>query len=337
MRLLFIGIMVTFCALTASQMDPLYDFDAATVLQKGLYLAGGVSAGLDNALYDMDGKKLEINDLKYTGRDIWLPLKVGYCFNEVISAGVVVPIYRPYSKVEESTSNPDELKNLGLSNPWVWGKCLFNISNGFLAGPRLGIKMPFGAYTLEDDLDGKNFPEDEFHALTGDKSLAVDIAALVTYHPDACIFFDGQLAMRYSTESTYDYIVRLDNLPQHDVQKITPGMTLALRLEPGIGWGVNRQMGTALAAYYTTELTDSKHTATVDDMLFLDETGTGMSKLSVGIGQNWAIDARNNLVFRFLYDVMGTAEKLDDRGTISSDSIPMGMTINLGYIGVVPF
>ena len=352
-RILFLALMVIPVLATATYLDPLNAYDYARSGVKGLYLAGGLEYGMDNALYNKDSEKREPLDPNYDfkANNIWVPIKIGYSFNEMFSAGIVIPLYMPSS--ETTTSNEEgnavtvKQTNTGLANPWIWGKGVFALGGGFLLGPRLGIKIPVGAYTIEDQAkDLFDDPQADEKALTGDKSLAIDIAALFACRPESCPFrLDGQLAVRYSMEGKYSwdetwYPTTGDSYDVSVEYTDTPGMTLNFKAMPGIAFGSKYEFETYLIADYYRLLTDTKvkETITADTWVTTTEDDSeGGMLFSVGLKQDWAPDANNTVELKFLYDVMVAGGEFDP--SIGGDNTwytPGGMAVGLGYFGYIP-
>lgn len=336
-KLLFVIALVLPVLASASMIDPLYDFDYARAGVKGLYLSGGPVINMDNAVYDKDGEKQEEGGYAYKSMDIWIPLKVGYSFNERYSAGIILPIASLSHTTTPGTDLDDvEESNFGLGNIWIWGKGCFMTGNGFMVGPRLGIKLPFGAYTFEDQMkDAIDDPDADTKAVTGDKSLAIDIAAVFAARPESNSFrMDGQLALRYSMEGKYsvDYPDPIGTMDYN----ITPGMTLNFKAMPGLAWGGRKDQESYLVLDYYTMLTEGKSNATVGGVTSDDTTTKGGSMLSVGIKHDWAPDPNNNVELKFLYDVMANGPEITTGDTTVSGAIPAGMSIGIGYFGYIP-
>lgn len=339
-KLLFLVAIMLPVLASASMLDPLYDFDYARAGVKGLYVAGGPDINMDNALYDKDGKKLDAPE--YKSMDIWVPIKLGYSFNEMYSAGVVVPL----ASLDQTTTFAgvdSKQTNFGLGNPWVWGKGVFMTGNGFMIGPRLGIKVPAGAYTIEDQAkDYMDDPTADLKAITGDKSLAIDVAAVFAARPESNPFrLDGQLALRYNMEGSYsfDSIDPMTGTTVTEDLKITPGMMLDFRAMPGMAFGGNKNFEAYLWLEYAMMLTEGKATDTISGVT-LDETSKGGSMFSAGIKADYAFDPNNNVELKFLYDVMAAGPEYTDTiggvDVTSSGSTPAGMSIGVGYFGFIP-
>jgi hypothetical protein len=340
-KLLFlVALMLPVLAL-ASVIDPLWDFDYARAGVKGLYVAGGPDVNMDNALYDKDGKKVE--NIDYSSMDIWVPIKLGYSFNECYSAGVVVPLASLDHKTTIGGVEASET-NFGLGNPWVWGKGVFMTGNGFMVGPRLGIKIPALAYTMEDQAkDMIDDPTADVKAITGDKSLAIDVAAVFAARPESNSFrLDGQLALRYSMEGTYSYdMTYVDPISGTTTTmsvetKDTPGMWLDFRAMPGMAFGGNKNFEAYLWLEYAMMLTEGKTTATVDGVSGDEVTTKGGSMFSAGIKADYAFDPNNNVELKFLYDVMAAGPEITSAGVSASGSMPAGMSVGVGYFGYIP-
>ncbi len=342
-KLLFLVAIMLPVLASASMLDPLYDFDYARAGVKGLYVAGGPDVNMDSALYDKDGKKIDVPDgFEYSSMDIWVPIKLGYSFNEKYSAGVVVPIASLSHKT--SATGVDEVTeaNTGLGNPWVWAKGVFVTGNGFMVGPRLGVKVPALAYTIEDQ--AKDFMDDptaDVKATTGDKNLAIDVAAVFAARPESNSFrLDGQLALRYNMEGTYSfdtvYIDPLTGQPTTVTQdvKYTPGMMLDFRAMPGMAFGGNKNFEAYLWLEYAMMLTESTTTTTVSGVDVESKTKGG-SMFSAGIKADYAFDPNNNVELKFLYDVMAAGTEDSDTGA-DAGPMPAGMSFGLGYFGYIP-
>jgi len=355
-KLLFLVALILPVLAFASMLDPLYDFDYARAGVKGLYIAGGPDVNMDNAMYDKDGKKIDKvtifdpstgtsteADYAYKSMDIWVPIKLGYSFNEKYSAGVVVPLA---SLDHTATTAGEDAKetNFGLGNPWVWGKGVFVTGNGFMIGPRLGVKIPAGAYTIEDQAkDVIADPTADVKAVTGDKSLAIDVAAVFAARPESNPFrLDGQLALRYSMEGTYSYDVSYVNPVTGETTTVstevkdTPGMMLDFRAMPGMAFGGSKSFEAYLWLEYAMMLTEGKSTTTVGGVTGDEVTTKGGSMFSAGIKADYAFDPNNNLELKFLYDVMAAGPEVTVAGTTYSGSTPAGMSFGLGYFGFVP-
>jgi hypothetical protein len=346
-KLLFlVAIMLPVLAF-ASMLDPLYDFDYARAGVKGLYVAGGPDVNMDNAMYDKDGKKIDTTvdntgatvDYAYKSMDIWVPIKLGYAFNECYSAGVVVPIASLSHTTTIAGTDTKEV-NTALGNPWVWGKGVFVTGNGFMVGPRLGIKIPAAAYTIEDQMKDINAdPTADVKAITGDKSLAIDVAAVFAARPESNPFrLDGQLALRYSMEGSYSYDVTyttpLGSTTYTEDLKYTPGMMLDFRAMPGMAFGGNKNFEAYMWLEYAMMLTESDAKATVNNVTTETKTKGG-SMFSAGIKADYAFDPNNNLELKFLYDVMAAGTQYSDTSTDAAAQ-PAGMSFGLGYFGYIP-
>jgi hypothetical protein len=334
-KLLFLVAIMLPVLASASMLDPLYDFDYARAGVKGLYVTGGPDINMDSALYDKDGKKIEGTD--YSSMDIWVPIRLGYCFNEQYSAGIVLPIASLDHKTTVAGVESKEA-NTGLGNPWIWAKGVYTTGSGFMIGPRLGVKLPVLAYTMEDQMkDFMSDPTADVKAVTGDKSMAIDVAAVFSARPESNPFrLDGQLALRYSMEGTYSYDFDfLGTTVAYEV-KDTPGMMLDFRAMPGMAFGGNKNFEAYLWLEYAMMLTEGKTTTSVDGLAG-DETKTkGGSMFSAGIKADYGFDPNNNLELKFLYDVMAAGPETTTAGVTTSGVIPAGMSVGVGYFGYIP-
>jgi hypothetical protein len=339
-KLLFlVAIMLPVLAF-ASMLDPLYDFDYARAGVKGLYVTGGPDINMDSALYDKDGKKIE--GIDYSSMDIWVPIRLGYCFNEQYSAGIVLPIASLDHKTTVAGVEGKEV-NTGLGNPWIWAKGIYTTGSGFMIGPRLGVKVPALAYTYEDQVkDMIDDPTADVKAITGDKSLAIDVAAVFSARPESNPFrLDGQLALRYSMEGTYSYdMVFVDPLGGETTMsaevKDTPGMMLDFRAMPGMAFGGNKNFEAYLWLEYAMMLTEGKTTSSFDGVAGDETTTKGGSMFTAGIKADYGFDPNNNLELKFLYDVMAAGPESTTAGVSTSGSIPAGMSVGVGYFGYIP-
>jgi hypothetical protein len=333
MKKLLLCLLASFTPIFPSQIDPLYEFDNAQAYNRGICFSCGYIESFDEGYYQRLG--IYVSREESSSRNIMIPLKLGYSFDRFISAGVIVPFYIPYQVVDIYPDKIEVYRNSALSNPWIWSKWLITSQDNYAFGPRLAIKLPYAAYTIEDDMDGKYYPSTAQKALTGDKSVAVDASVLYAYSPQSSGFrMDGQLGLRYSTTSIYDYSIQYyDNL-HHNVEEISPGMTLALRIEPGLCWGTQKLMTSFLDAYYTMQLSDFRHKITVNDELYMDLKASGTKQLTLGVGQKWKINDNGTIIFRFLIDLMRVTPDYD---AFDLDPFPMGHAIEFGYDGVVPF
>jgi hypothetical protein len=349
-KLLFlVAIMLPVLAF-ASMLDPLYDFDYARAGVKGLYVAGGPDINMDSALYDKDGKKIDVPDgFKYSSMDIWVPIKLGYSFNEKYSAGVVVPIASLSHKSSATGVTEVTEANTGLGNPWIWGKGVYTTGSGFMIGPRLGIKVPALAYTYEeqgkDAFDNRTDAAYETKAITGDKSLAIDVAAVFAARPESNSFrLDGQLALRYSMEGKYTYDVENVTATGSEIVSeelaVTPGMMLDFRAMPGMAFGGNKNFEAYLWLEYAMMLTDTKSTFSQAGVAGPETTSKGGSIFSAGIKADYAFDPNNNLELKFLYDVMAAGPEntttIGGTDVTSSGTAAAGMSFGLGYFGYIP-
>jgi hypothetical protein len=349
-KLLFLVALMLPVLAFASMIDPLYDFDYARAGVKGLYVAGGPDINMDNAMYDKDGKKIDKfvvydpltgtsteADYAYKSMDIWVPIKLGYSFNEKYSAGVVVPL----ASLDHTTTVAgvdSKETNFGLGNPWIWGKGVYTTGSGFMIGPRLGIKIPALAYTMEDQakdaFDNRTDASYKTKAITGDKNLAIDVAAVFAARPESNSFrLDGQLALRYNMEGTYtfDTVSPIDGSTVSVDEKYTPGMMLDFRAMPGMAFGGNKNFEAYLWLEYAMMLTESQ--VKIGDA---DATKTkGGSIFSGGIKADYAFDPNNNVELKFLYDVMAAGTENSDGGTDAAP-MPAGMSFGLGYFGYIP-
>jgi hypothetical protein len=344
-KLLFlVAIMLPVLAF-ASNIDPLYDFDYARAGVKGLYVTGGPDVNMDNAVYDKDGKKIDQPaGFKYSSMDIWVPIRLGYSFNEKYSAGVVVPIASLSHKTTAMTGAEEVTQaNTGLGNPWVWGKGVFTTGSGFMIGPRLGVKIPALAYTMEDQIkDMIADPTADVKATTGDKSLAIDVAAVFAARPESNSFrLDGQLALRYSMEGKYSYDVEIPATPLTPAQTVTtevaytPGMMLDFRAMPGMAFGGNKNFEAYLWLEYAMMLTESTSTTTSGGTAAPEVKTKGGSMFSGGIKADYAFDPNNNLELKFLYDVMAAGTQTSDT-SLDATPTPAGMSVGIGYFGYIP-
>lgn len=334
-KLLFLVVMMLPVLASASMLDPLYDFDYARAGVKGLYVTGGPDINMDSALYDKDGKKLE--DIDYSSMDIWVPIRLGYCFNEQYSAGIVLPIASLDHKTTVAGVESKEV-NTGLGNPWVWAKGVYTTGSGFMIGPRLGVKVPALAYTMEDQMkDFMDDPTADPKAITGDKSLAIDVAAVFSARPESNPFrMDGSLALRYSMEGTYSYDMDFLGTTVTTEIKNTPGMWLDFRAMPGMAFGGNKSFEAYLWLEYAMMLTEGKSTMSVDGVAGDEETSKGGSMFTAGIKADYAFDPNNNLELKFLYDVMAAGPEYTTAGVSESGAMPAGMSFGLGYFGYIP-
>jgi hypothetical protein len=335
--LLFIAIILIPVFVSASNIDPLYDFDYTRVGIRGLYLSGGPEARLDNALYDSNGKK--VSDISYKSTDIWLPLKVGYAFNGRSQAGIVLPIASLDQTTTIAGADSHEV-NTGLGNPWVWFKaCYFDPMTEYFR-LRFGVKLPFLAYTREDsfnDVFANRFdPNYKSKAITGDKSTSLDFSAIFTHRKLQNTFrLDGHLALRYNLEGTYKYNVTDSALSTIVVEeKLTPGMTLDFRAMPGIAFGANKSMETYLWLEYWTKLTDDVQKYMQDGVSQPQSKTSGGSMFTAGIRADYLVDPNNTVELKFLYDVL-------TYGGISNGNnlvpMPAGISVGIGYFGYIPF
>jgi hypothetical protein len=331
--------------LFASNIDPLYDFDYARIGVKGFYITGGVEANLDNAMYDKDGKKVEsvmdptgqTVDYAYKSTDIWVPIRVGYSFNEVLCLGLVAPLASLTNTATTGGVDYTET-NTAFGNPWVWVKGSFIFENNFRLSPRLGIKAPLLAYTMEDQAkDRFNDPTAKVKAITGDKNLAFDLGVVLSARPDTNPFrLDSQLAFRYSVEGTYSYQM-LDTTTGTAVDvetRATPGAWVNLRVMPGMAFGVYKNIETYLWLEYAMKLTEDKATSTVDGNPGTDTSVKGGSMFTAGVRGVYAVDPDNMFELKFLYDVMTAGGEYGSTGV--SYTMPAGMAIGLGYYGYLP-
>ena len=323
--------------LLATNIDPLYDFDYARVGIKGMYLTGGPEFNLDNAYYDDSGKKVEGDGYEYSSMDIWIPIRLGYSFNERFSAGVVVPIASLSHKTILSTGSEEMTQsNTGLGNPWLWGKgCLIGaLANNLRL--RLGIKLPFGAYTIEDQMiDFYNDPNSDIKLITGDKSLAFDLAVVFTSRNQSSQFrLDGQAAIRYSMEGTYMYDIIDQSASSVTVEeKITPGIWINLRAMPGMAFFSSKSLEAYLWLEYAMQLTHDKKKSTTGGIDNGEMKTSGKSLFTTGIRADVLFDPNNVLELKFLYDVMAVGGKT---GPNTFDAMPAGMSFGLGYFGYIP-
>jgi hypothetical protein len=351
-KLLSIIIMVLPLFVSASITDPLYDFDYARVGIKGIYLAGGPIINMDNAMFDQTGKKIESVivedklaklDYSYKTQNIWIPLKLGYSFDEQYSIGVIVPMAR-LSQTETISGIETLESNTAFGNIWVWAKGNYLSNNGFILAPRLGIKLPYASYTYENYMqDSINHPESDPKAVTGDKSFAIDASSAFAFRPEANpLRLDGQLALRYSLEGTYTLDFG-DTLGSFNL-KDNPGLFLNCSLMPGLAWGSNNNQESYLIADYTMMLfTGTRQSIFFNEysseILVYDIVSKGSKLLSIGLKHDWIPSTNNCFELKFLYDVLAYAPQ--HSYTIyghftESGSIPAGMSIGVGYFGYIP-
>jgi hypothetical protein len=339
-KLIIFGMIIIPALVFASMLDPLYDFDYARAGVKGLYVTGGPDINMDNALYDKDGKKIDQPDgFKYSSMDIWVPIRLGYSFNEMYSAGVVIPIASLSHKTTAGNGAEEVTQaNTGLGNPWVWGKGIYVTGNGFMIGPRLGIKIPALAYTIEDQYkDIMDDPTADVKATTGDKSMAIDVAAVFAARPESNPFrLDGQLALRYNMEGTYSFDT-MDLLGSTVTTEIknTPGMMLDFRAMPGMAFGGNKNFEAYLWLEYAMMLTESSTKVTVGGLESPEVKTKGGSMFSAGIKADYGFDPNNNVELKFLYDVMAAGTQDSDTSTDAAP-MPAGMSVGIGYFGYIP-
>jgi len=330
----------------ASNIDPLYDFDYARIGVKGFYITGGAEVNLDNAMYDKDGKKVETIvdatgqtvDYAYKSMDIWVPIRIGYCFSEVFCAGVIAPLASLSHTATIAGVDYTEA-NTAPSNPWVWVKGTFIFQNDLVLSPRIGLKAPLLAYTMEDQASDRfNDPTADVKAVTGDKNLAFDLGIVLSARPDANAFrLDGQLALRYSMQGTYSYqAMDASTGNAVDVETTaTPGAWLNLRAMPGMAFGDYKNIEAYLWLEYAMKLTEDTATSKVNGTTGAETKIKGGSLFTAGIRGVYAVDPDNSVELKFLYDVMAAGGEYND----SAGSIyptPAGMSVGIGYYGYIP-
>ena len=185
-------------------------------------------------------------------------------------------------------------------------------------------------------------PTADVKAITGDKSLAIDVAAVFSARPESNPFrLDGQLALRYSMEGTYSYdMIFVDPFgAQTTVSaevKDTPGMWLDFRAMPGMAFGGNKNFEAYLWLEYAMMLTEGKTTTSVDGVAGDETTSKGGSMFTAGIKADYAFDPNNNVELKFLYDVMVAGPEVTTAGVTESGLMPAGMSFGLGYFGYIP-
>ncbi len=330
----------------ASNIDPLYDFDYARIGIKGVYLTAGAELNMDNAMFDKDGKKVETTtdstgqtvDYAYKSADIWVPFRIGYCFSQIFSLGVVASL-ASLSHTATIAGVDFTETNTAPGNPWVWVKGTFIFQNDLLLSPRLGLKAPLLAYTMEDQLNDRfNDPTADVKAVTGDKNLAFDLGLVFSARPDSNPFrLDGQLALRYSMQGTYSYQM-LDASTGNAVNIETdaiPGAWLNLRAMPGMAFGDYKNIEAYLWLEYAMKLTEDTATSTIDGNEGAETKITGGSLFSAGVRGVYAFDPDNSLELKFLYDVMAAGGEYND-STGSNYPASAGMSVGVGYYGNVP-
>jgi len=336
----------------ASNIDPLYDFDYARLGVKGIYLTGGAEVNLDNALYDKHGKKLySSGGLRYSGRDIWVPIRAGYSFNKSFSSGFVIPFVSFLHKTKAAYGIPEEHEsNTGIGNPWVWGKVISSVSDGFFIGPRFGVKIPIGAYTLEEQRsDFYNNSSVNLKATLGDKSWAFDIAVLYGARSNSSSFrMDGHLALRYSIKGRYKYDEYYTysypdwqtgepvvvTATRKVVRDISPGMWLDFCFMPGIALG-DDDIESYLCFNFSKMLTAYKSVTTTAGIAEPEVVTRGGSIFSVGVKFDYLIDYKNTLELKFIYDLVAYGGEKNEYLT-SSEPMPAGMSVGIGYFGYIP-
>lgn len=335
----------------ASVVDPLYTSDYARVGIKGLVFDVSPTINLNNAMYDTGGNKVDtyathtyktnIVDYQYSSRDIWIPVKLGYHFDESFSAGVVVPIAILNQKETKGTVIKKE-SNTTLGNTWIWGRGSHKNSDDLIIGPRIGIKLPFGAYTRENRMrDYYSHPDKPIKSITGDKNLSLDMALLFAYRPvKSFLRLDAELAGRYNMEGRYQWTTTTDTGTRHYDEWITPGITMNFLLAPGVSWGAKGALETYAQLEYETQVSNSSFRHIYSTPYSYDTASTygfssvGGNILSCGLRQIWSLNSHNHLQCKFMYDIHTVAgyHYLNFEHEVN----PAGMSVAIGYSGYIP-
>lgn len=111
-----------------------------------------------------------------TGGALFIPLEVGYAFDERWSASFILPL--------EKTMPFGGGGKFGLADPWIKGKFIPMLGPNFSIGPRIAFRLPVGT-------DG-----------IATKHIAIDFAGLVHLGYKTAFKLDAQLGMTLELKKT---------------------------------------------------------------------------------------------------------------------------------------
>jgi hypothetical protein len=192
-------------------------------------------------------------------------------------------------------------RSFGLSNPWLCGSYMFAVAPSNVVRPRLAVKFPLFATTLEDYIAPGAIA-------TGDKNVNLDLTLNYAFISEKTQFtVQAWLAGRYAFAADYE-IEGVTSTRQ-------PPFNLAGEVAPGWFWDDKGHWQTYAVGNVMMDVREYA----------LDGYAVPNSKrarMAMGLRQAWVPAPEGELIFDFNYGLSGT-------------NISTGFEFGLGYFGYI--
>jgi len=289
---------LTIATIALGYQDPLQLYDPIYPLSPGFILSGGYDSFSANRSWSNDGQPSSLADQHCSESNLLIPIRIGYAPTNLWHIDAVLPLVQPKTTVQAMGSTVTS-SSFGLSNPWLAGSYMFAVAQSNVIRPRLAVKFPLFATTLEDYIAPGAIA-------TGDKNVNLDLTLNYAFISEKTQFtVQAWLAGRYAFAADYE-IEGVTSTRQ-------PPFNIASEIAPGWFWDQNGHWQTYAVANL---MLDARETALDGYAL----PNSKRARMAMGLRQAWVPAPEGELIFDFSYGLSGT-------------NISTGFEFGLGYFG----